>query len=105
MEKRFGSSTRVDRAKATLCDIQQGQSESVGMYSTRFEGLLDKLLSLDQDWAKNPFIWGLHTRVAELVTISGLADLAQAIQMAEEVEMDRNLALGGQTAQKHQNPY
>ena len=75
------------------------------MYSTRFEGLLGKLPSLDQDWAKTQFIWGLHMRVAELVTISGPADLAQAIGKAEEVEMARNLASGGQTTQNNQNPY
>ena len=105
LEKRFGSSTRVDRARAALRDIRQGQSENVRMYSTRFEGLLGKLRSWDQDWAKTQFIWGLHTRVAELVTISRPTDLAHAIRKAEEVEMARNLASGGQAAQKNQNPY
>ena len=75
------------------------------MYSTRFEGLLGKLPSFDQDWAKTQFIWGLHTRVAKLVTISGPTDLAQAIHKAEEVEMARNLASGGQTTEKNENPY
>ena len=62
LEKRFGSSTRVDRARAALRDIRQGQSEDVRAFSTRFEGLLGKLPSWDQDWAKTQFIWGLHTR-------------------------------------------
>ena len=62
LEKRFGSSTRVDRAKAALCDIRQGQIEIVRSYSTRFEALLGKLPSFDQDWAKTQFIWGLHLR-------------------------------------------
>ena len=75
------------------------------MYSTRFEGFLGKLPSFDQEWAKTQFIWGLHTKVAELVTILGPADLAQAIRKAEEVEMGQNLASGGETAQKTQNPY
>ena len=105
LEKRFGSSTRVDCARAALRNIWQEQSESIRMYSTLFEGLLGKLLSFDQDWAKTQFIWGLHTRVTKLVTISRLADLAQAIRKAEEVEMARNLASGGQNAQKNQNPY
>ena len=84
LEKRFGSSTRVDRARAALRDIRQGQSEDVRAFSTRFEGLLGKLPSWDQDWAKTQFIWGLHTQVAELVTISSPSDLAQAIRKAEE---------------------
>ena len=105
LEKRFGSSTRVDRARAALRDIRQGQAEDVRAYSTRFEGLLGKLPSWDQDWAKTQFIWGLHTRVAELVTISSPSDLAQAIRKAEEVEMARNLAAGGHTLQKNTNQF
>ena len=34
LAKRFDSSTRVDRARAALCDIWQGQSKSVEVYST-----------------------------------------------------------------------
>ena len=105
LEKRFGSSTRVDRAKATLRDIRQGQTKNVQTYSTRFEDLLGKLPLWDQDWAKTQFIWGLHSRVAELVTILSLANLAQAIWKAEEVEMARNLSSGGQTMQKTTNPF
>ena len=103
LEKRFGSSTHVDRARNALRDIKQGPSKSVRMYSTHFEGLLGKLPSWAQDWAKTQFVWGLQMRVAELVTISNPTDLAQAIQKAEEVEMARNLALGGQTTQKNPN--
>ena len=105
LEKRFGSSTRVDRARAALQDIRQGQAENMRIYSTRFEGLLGKLPSWDQDWAKTQFIWGLHSRVAELVTISSPADLAQAIRKAEEVEMAKNLASRGQTTQKNTTPF
>ena len=57
-----------------------------------FEALLGKLPSFDQDWAKTQFIWGLHSRVAELVTIAGPADLHLAIRKAEEIEMPRSLA-------------
>ena len=92
LEKRFGSSTRVDRARAALRDIRQGQSEDVRAFSTRFEGLLGKLPSWDQDWAKTQFIWGLHTRASlNWLPYPGPADLAQAIRKAEEVEMARNL--------------
>ena len=59
LEKRFGSSTRVDRARAALRDIRQGQSEDVRAFSTRFEGLLGKLPSWDQDWKKNPVHLGI----------------------------------------------
>ena len=38
LQKRFGSTTRVDRARANLRNIKQGQSKSVHSYSTRFEG-------------------------------------------------------------------
>ena len=86
----------MDRAKAALRDIRQGQSETVRAYSTRFEALLGKLPLFDQDWAKTQFVWGLRSRVAQLVTISGPADLHLAIRKAEEIEMARNLASGGQ---------
>ena len=51
LEKRFGSTTRVDRARAELRNIHQGQSETVRNYSTRFEALLAKLPLFDRDWA------------------------------------------------------
>ena len=100
LAKRFGSSTRVDRARAELRDIRQGQNEAVRAYSTRFEALLGKLPSFDRDWAKTQFIWGLHTRVAELVVIAGPSDLHAAIRKAEEIEMARNVAYGGQSGQR-----
>ena len=103
LEKRFGSSTKVDRARAALCDIRQGQTETMRAYSTRFEALLGKLPSFDQDWAKTRFIWGLHSRVAKLVTISRPTDLHLAIRKAEEIAMARTLASGGQIGQKMQN--
>ena len=54
--QRFGSSNRVDRARAELRNIRQGQSETVRAYSTRFEALLGKLPSWDADWAKTQLI-------------------------------------------------
>ena len=93
----------MDQARAALRDIRQGQSETVRAYSTRFEALLGKLPSFDQDWAKTQFLWGLHLRVVKLVTISGPADLHLAIRKAEEIEMARNLASRGQSGQKMQN--
>ena len=98
--RRFGSSTRVDRARAELRNIRQGQSESVRAYSTRFEALLGKLPSWDADWAKTQFIWGLHGRVAELVTIASPVDLFSAIRKAEQVEMARSLAYMGGAQQQ-----
>ena len=98
--RRFGSSTRVNRARAELRNIRQGQSESVRAYSTRFEALLGKLPSWDADWAKTQFIWGLHGRVAELVTIASPADLFSAIRKAEQVEMARSLAYMGGAQQQ-----
>ena len=88
----------MDRARAALRDIRQGQSETARAYSTRFEALLGKLPSFDQDWAKTQFIWGFHSRVAELqiVMITGPADLHLAIRKAEEIEMAQNLASGCQ---------
>ena len=91
----------MDRAHAELRNIRQGQSEIVCAYSTRFEALLGKLPSWDQDWAKSQFIWGLHGRVAELVTISSPADLFTAIRKAEQVELARSFAYSGDA---HQQP-
>ena len=98
--RRFGSSTRIDRARAALRNIRQGQSETVRTYSTRFEALLGKLPSWDADWAKTQFIWGLHGRVAELVTIASPADLFSAIRKAEQVEMARSFAYMGGAQQQ-----
>ena len=95
----------MDRARAALHDVRQGQLEIVRVYSTRFKALLGKLPSLDQDWTKTQFTWGLHSRVAELVIIAGPVDLHLAIRKAEEIEMDQNLASRGQVGQKTQNQY
>ena len=46
LEKRFGSSTKVDRARDALKDIRQGQAEIMWAYSIQFEALLGKLHSL-----------------------------------------------------------
>ena len=87
----------MDRAKAALRDIKQGQSETMRVYSTRFEVLLGQLPLFDQDWAKTQFIWGLHSCVAELVTIAGPTDLHLVIRKVEEIEIAWNLASRGQT--------
>ena len=100
LSKRFGSTTRVDRARAELRTIRQGQVESVRAYSTRFEALIGKLPTFDREWAKTQFIWGLHQRIAELVTISSPSDLHMAINQAEKIEMARNFAASGQPGQK-----
>ena len=52
LRKRFGSSTRVDRARAALRNIKQSTNENVRAYSTRFESLLAKLPSFDVVWAQ-----------------------------------------------------
>ena len=91
--------THYNRARADLQNIRQGQSEIVRSYSTRFETLLGKLPTFDKEWAKTQFIWGLHQRIAELVTIVGLSDLHATINHVEKVEMAGNLVArvqGGQ---------
>ena len=98
--QRFGSNTRVDRARAELRNIRQGQSETVRAYSTRFEALLGKLPSWENDWAKSQFLWGLHGRVAELVAISSPAKLHAAIRQAEQVEMACSFAYMGGAQQQ-----
>ena len=105
LQRRFGSSTRVDRARADLRNIRQAQSETVRSYSTRFEALLSKLPSFDAEWAKTQFIWGLHQRVAELVVIAKPGDLAAAINQAEHIEMARNFASGNIPSQKTGTPF
>ena len=94
LQRRFGSTTRVDRARAELRNIKQGQAESVRSYSTRFELLLSKLPSFDAEWAKTQFIWGLTQRVAELVVIAKPGDLHAAINQAKHIEMARNFTSG-----------
>ena len=69
LQKRFGSTTCVDQARAELWNIKQQQTESVRPFSTRFEALLAKLPTFDKEWVKTQYIWGLHQRIAELVVI------------------------------------
>ena len=99
LQKRFGSTTRVDRARSALRNIKQGQSESVRSFSTRFEAMLAKLPTFDQDWAKTQYIWGLHQRVAELVVIAEPSDLHAAIHQAEKIEMARGTVSGNVQSQ------
>ena len=61
---------------------------------------MGKLPSWDADWAKTQFIWGLHGRVAELVTIASPADLFLAIRKAKQVEMARSFAYMGGAQQQ-----
>ena len=105
LQRRFGSTTRVDRARAELRNIKQGQAESVRSYSTRFEALLSKLPSFDSEWAKTQFIWGLTQRVAELVVIAKPGDLHAAINQAEHIEMARNFTSGNIPGQKTGTPF
>ena len=107
LQRRFGSTTRVDRARAELRNIKQGQSEGVRSYSTRFEGLLAKLPTFDQEWAKSQFVWGLHQRVAELVVISNPRTLREAINQAENIEMARSQVAAGhqQQGQRTSGPW
>ena len=58
LEKRFGSSTRVDRARADLRNIRKGQSETIRSYYTRLEALLGKLPTFDKEWAKRNSLGG-----------------------------------------------
>ena len=96
LRKRFGSSTRVDRARAALRNIKQSTNENVRAYSTRFESLLSKLPSFDAEWAKSQYIWGLNQGVAELVVIAEPAYLQAAILKAEKIEMERSTVSGNQ---------
>ena len=100
LAKRFGSTTRIDRARAELCNIRQGQSESVISFSTHFEALLAELPTCDHGWAKTQFIWGLHQHVAELVTIADPGDVHATINQEEKIEMARNFAASGQQGPK-----
>ena len=97
LQRRFGSANRVERARAALHKINQQSDETVRSYAMRFESLLAKLPSIDGEWAKTQFTWGLHARIAKLVFMSESIDLHQAIQQAEKLEM----AQGSRSSQRH----
>ena len=48
-------------------------------------------------------MWGLHQRIAELVTITDPSDLHAAINHSEKIEMARNFAASGQQGQRQGN--
>ena len=90
LEQRFGSTNRVVRARAALRTIQQDRSEGVRSYSARFEELLGKLPSYDDEWAKSQFVWGMQGEIGEMVAIAAPSTLAEAISTAEQVELAKN---------------
>ena len=100
LERRFGSTNRVIRARAALRNIQQDHSEGVRRYATRFEEYLGKLPHYDEEWAKSQFLGGLHGGIASMVYMTGPTTLTSAIESAERVEMARNAAKLGDAQQQ-----
>ena len=96
LRKRFGSSTRVDRARAALRNVRQSRNENVRAYSNRFESLLARLPTFDAEWAKSQYVWGLNQKIAELVVIAEPADLQAAIRKAEKIDMARGMVADNQ---------
>ena len=87
LKQRFQSSTRVDKVRAELWFVKQGDKELIHAYSCKFTALLQKLPSYDVDWAISQYIWGLSPNTVELVMMNRPATLATALQRANDIEL------------------
>lgn len=105
---RFGNHTKEQTARAELRTIGQFKNESVRAYSARFSRLLEHLPQYDDAWAKDLFISGLTTRVAELLLLKNLPNLQDQMVEAERIEITmkyaQNTRAGGSHTTSVNNP-
>ena len=67
LRKRFGSPFRAKEAQAKIMSIRQGKRK-IREYSNEFLTLLNRLMSYDESWMVNIYIWGLQPHFAKYVS-------------------------------------
>ena len=85
LKGRFGSPYRAAEAQAKIIHIQQGKRK-VREYSNEFLTLLNRLISYDESFMVNIYIWGLQPHFAKYVSAYCPETVSKAIKIAEETE-------------------
>ena len=82
---RFGSPFRAKEAQARIMSIRQGKRK-IRDYSNEFLTLLNRLISYDESFMVNIYIWGLQPHFAKYVSAYSPGTVSEAIKIAEETE-------------------
>ena len=82
---RFGLPFRAKEAQARIMNIRQGKRK-IREYSNEFLTLLNRLISYDESWMVNIYIWGLQPHFAKYVSAYCPETVSDAIKIAEETE-------------------
>ena len=85
LKRRYGLPFRAKEAQARIMHIQQGKRK-IRDYSNEFLTLLNRLISYDESWMVNIYIWGLQPHFAKYVSAYCPETVSQAIKIAEETE-------------------
>ena len=85
LEDRFKSKVLEREARAQLRVIRQGQGESVRSYASRFQKILAQITKPDQVDVLDKFVDGLFGDVQMMTAASRPDNLAEAINIAEEM--------------------
>ena len=85
LRTRFGLPFRAKEAQARIMNIRQGKRK-IREYSNEFLTLLNRLISYDESWMVNIYIWGLQPHFAKYVSAYCPETVSEAIKIAEETE-------------------
>ena len=86
MLKRFGSSIRVEKARAGIYQLRQDKM-TVLQYADAFESFLAQIEDFDESQYLIQFIFGLRPEISRLVYLQQPASLLAAKEMAERLEL------------------
>ena len=86
MLKRFGSSIRVEKARAGIYQLRQDKM-SVLQYAEAFESFLARIEDFDESQYLVQFIFGLRPEISRLVYLQQPASILAAKEMAERLEL------------------
>ena len=85
LKSRFGMPFRAKEAQARIMNIRQGKRK-IRDYSNEFLTLLNRLISYDESFMVNIYIWGLQPHFAKYVSAYSPGTVSEAIKIAEETE-------------------
>ena len=74
-----------------LLGMYQGRQETVRRYAARFQSMLERIPTYDEEEVKELFVYGLHKKTVPLMCLQNQnAALEEVILKAEEIEMVQN---------------
>ena len=92
MLKRFGSSIRVEKARAGIYQLRQDKM-TVLQYADAFESFLAQIEDFDESQYLIQFIFGLRPEISRLVYPQQPASILAAKEMAERLELTHQAAV------------